>query len=470
MAKIDKEKVNFLRGSKEDYESLAEKDNNTIYFILDTQEIYVGDKLFSTIAFNDLTNIPYIPTEKEIQDIFDALLEKQPKEEGKGLSANDFTDEFKTKLISLFNYDDSNIKLDISNLSAALEQEAADSTALGIALAEETQSREALGAALGEEIAARELLRTDLTNEINNRQTEDSNLNTALGQEIEEREALEVALLEEIQSRETLGSALDEEISARESLGTDLINEVNERQTSDSNLNASIEKITNKLFEQDEKFRGFITLDNEEQIRNYILSDEGRKDWADGEYAIAFLENKIQTTEEETFDPGIYRLTNNEIIQYIPEDHATQQWVQENYATKSDLANLRQYKVVSNIEDVAEPQTNIIYLVYNESYSSIDNIYDEYIWTNDRWELIGTTQVDLSDYAQKSELPTKTSDLTNDSGYITADNIPSGIQIGGEEPTDNNIVLWFDENDSGYIIQYHDGDNIKYGTEVINNE
>lgn len=44
------------------------------------------------------------------------------------------------------------------------------------------------------------------------------------------------------------------------------------------------------------------------------------------------------------------------------------------------------------------------------------------------------------------------------------------IQIGGEEPTDSNIILWFDENDSGYIIQYPDGDNIKYGTEVINNE
>lgn len=58
-----------------------------------------------------------------------------------------------------------------------------------------------------------------------------------------------------------------------------MINEVNERQVVDSNLSASIEKITNKLFEQDEKFRGFITLDNEEQIRNYILSDEGRKDW-----------------------------------------------------------------------------------------------------------------------------------------------------------------------------------------------
>lgn len=67
-------------------------------------------------------------------------------------------------------------------------------------------------------------------------------------------------------------------------------------------------------------------------------------------------------------------------------------------------------------------------------------------------------------------VPTKTSQLENDRNYITANNVPSEIQIGGEEPTDSSVVLWFDENDSGYIVQYPDGDNIKYGTEVVGNE
>lgn len=462
MATIDKEKVNFLRGSKEDYESLVEKDNNTIYFILDTQEIYVGDKLFSTIDFNDLISIPYIPTEEEMQSIFNALLEKQPKEDGKGLSTNDFTNEFKTKLISLFNYDDSDIKSSINNLNTALEQEAEERAALGIALAEETQSREALDTALGEEIAAREALEIDLTNEINNRQAEDSKLNAVLGQEAEEREALEAALLEEIQSRETLGTALDAETAARESLGANLTSEISNRQIADSNLNANIEQVSNKLFKQDEKFRGFITLDDQEQINNYILSNEGRKNWADGEYAFAFLNDKINTGETK-FYQGIYRLTNNEVIQYIPDDHATQQWVKENYATKSDLINWRQYKVVSSIEDVLEPQTNIIYLVYNENYSSIDNVYDEYIWANDRWELIGTTKIDLSDYAQKSELPTKTSELQNDSGYITADNIPSEVYIGSEEPQGNEVI-WVDNSTTAENINATKA----YVVEVVN--
>lgn len=285
MATIEKEKVNFLRGNKDDYNSLAEKNNNTIYFILDTHEIYVGDKLFSTLDFNDLVNIPYIPTEEEMQGIFNALLEKQPKEEGKGLSTNDFTDEFKTKLISLFNYDDTDIKSSITNLNTALEQEANERAALGNALAAETAARESLGA--------------DLASEISTRQSEDAKLNAALEQEAGERETVGLALLEEVQAREAVGRALTTEVADRKALGVDLANEITNRQNADANLNASIEKIGNKLFEKDEKFRGFITLKTQEEIRDYILGDEGRKNWADGEYAILMTTNSFTEREEE---------------------------------------------------------------------------------------------------------------------------------------------------------------------------
>ena len=61
--------------------------------------------------------------------------------------------------------------------------------------------------------------------------------------------------------------------------------------------------------------------------------------------------------------------------------------------------------------------THTIYLV--PKTGETNDVYDEYIYVNNAWEMVGNTQVDLSDYAFKSELPTKTSDLTNDSGYIT---------------------------------------------------
>lgn len=51
------------------------------------------------------------------------------------------------------------------------------------------------------------------------------------------------------------------------------------------------------------------------------------------------------------------------------------------------------------------PSTGVkgtIYLVSNSGTGT--NIYDEYIYVNDKWEKIGTTNVDLSGYVQKSEM------------------------------------------------------------------
>ena len=49
------------------------------------------------------------------------------------------------------------------------------------------------------------------------------------------------------------------------------------------------------------------------------------------------------------------------------------------------------------------PRTGTIYLMAKSSSSS-GNIYDEYIYVNNAWELIGTTQVDLSGYVQATEM------------------------------------------------------------------
>lgn len=58
------------------------------------------------------------------------------------------------------------------------------------------------------------------------------------------------------------------------------------------------------------------------------------------------------------------------------------------------------------------PQTgesNVIYLV-PKSTSETDNVFDEYIWIDNDWELIGDTEIDLSDYYTKTE----TDDLLDD--------------------------------------------------------
>lgn len=66
------------------------------------------------------------------------------------------------------------------------------------------------------------------------------------------------------------------------------------------------------------------------------------------------------------------------------------------------------------------PQTGekgILYLVANSG--SGQNIYDEYLWVTDKFEKLGTREIDLTAYAKKTDLPTKTSQLANDSGFLT---------------------------------------------------
>ena len=51
-----------------------------------------------------------------------------------------------------------------------------------------------------------------------------------------------------------------------------------------------------------------------------------------------------------------------------------------------------------------------------------------------------------SSYAQKTDLPTKTSDLTNDSGFIS-DGELSGVILSENQPTDPAYALWIEESD-----------------------
>lgn len=58
------------------------------------------------------------------------------------------------------------------------------------------------------------------------------------------------------------------------------------------------------------------------------------------------------------------------------------------------------FQVVQNLPSTGEK--GVIYLVANSGSGS--NVYDEYIWVNNAFELIGTTAVDLSGYVQASEM------------------------------------------------------------------
>ena len=103
----------------------------------------------------------------------------------------------------------------------------------------------------------------------------------------------------------------------------------------------------------------------------------------------------------------------------------------QNYYTKDNTYNKTEvnglissistggFQVVSELP--ASGKSNVIYLV-SKSQTSEDNIYDEYIWVNNDWELIGTTQIDLSNYVTNDSL---SNTLSN---YVTTTSLNSTLE------------------------------------------
>lgn len=91
-----------------------------------------------------------------------------------------------------------------------------------------------------------------------------------------------------------------------------------------------------------------------------------------------------------------------------------------------------EYKIVDSLPATTEGKKGVIYLIAH-SGSTNQNSYDEYIFlpaegsTAARYEKIGTTDIDLTPYAKKTEIPKKVSQLTNDSSFATTSGVSSSI-------------------------------------------
>lgn len=89
------------------------------------------------------------------------------------------------------------------------------------------------------------------------------------------------------------------------------------------------------------------------------------------------------------------------------------------------IANINQFEVeiVTQLPTVGE--TNKIYFILQTQGSG----YNEYMYINNRWELIGTTQVDLSNYYTKTETES----------YVTSQITPVNSEIEGLKTQQNSL-------------------------------
>ena len=99
----------------------------------------------------------------------------------------------------------------------------------------------------------------------------------------------------------------------------------------------------------------------------------------------------------------------------------------------SDLENDKNFKTEVEIQELINNSTklkkevvtslpstgkeDIIYLLKNKNDNN--NFYTEYLWIGGKWEIIGDTKVDLTDYAKKTEIRTKLSEMVGDSKHRT---------------------------------------------------
>lgn len=134
------------------------------------------------------------------------------------------------------------------------------------------------------------------------------------------------------------------------------------------------------------------------------------------------------------------------------------------------VGNITTFEVVQTLP-TQDIKTNVIYLV-PKSTAQTNNVYDEYIYTNNAWEKIGDTTIDLSNYYTKTQVdaalsgkantsdlssvatsgsyndlsnkPTKLSDFTDDLGsnptHTHSQYLTSHQDISGKENTSNKVT------------------------------
>ncbi len=93
-----------------------------------------------------------------------------------------------------------------------------------------------------------------------------------------------------------------------------------------------------------------------------------------------------------------------------------------NFKTESEIQSMieKANSLTKEVHDSLPSQgvDNVLYLV-KDSQGKDNNVYLEYLWIDNKFELIGSTDVDLSQYAKKTEIKTNLSEMIEDSTHRT---------------------------------------------------
>lgn len=88
-------------------------------------------------------------------------------------------------------------------------------------------------------------------------------------------------------------------------------------------------------------------------------------------------------------------------------DVTTKQYVDNKITTDiaTAIGDINQFEVTI-VTDLPTTDINTHTIYFKSNSSSGNNVYDEYMYINNNWELIGSTQIDLTPYARSADLAT----------------------------------------------------------------
>lgn len=110
-----------------------------------------------------------------------------------------------------------------------------------------------------------------------------------------------------------------------------------------------------------------------------------------------YIKSKIPTVDQTVSQDSAHAVSAAGVYAYVQD-------------TIKELGGIS-FKIVESLPESGEG--NIIYLVPKTS-AETDDVYDEYIWQNSKWERIGSTAVDMSGYVKAEQMVALTKDDVDD--------------------------------------------------------
>lgn len=188
------------------------------------------------------------------------------------------------------------------------------------------------------------------------------------------------------------------------------------RQSADNALDGRIDVL--------EAFKTNLNTDITDEIAQAVNAEKTAREEAD-----TVLDNKkVDKVDDKSLiaDSEIERLAL--VDNY--DDTTIKADIAEAKAIAEGKARARVFATVTALDTWLLDSENVALLLVGDNFYIEETDKPDYWWNGTNKVILETEKVDLTDYAKTIDLPTKVSDLENDSEFLTEDDLPTPLSLG----------------------------------------